>query len=304
MANSDLTGVIAAAATPVDAEFEVSVDRLARHCERLLGEGCSFISTFGTTGEGASLSSAQKIAAMQALKASGADLSRHIPSVMTPSAEEAGRMVAEAARLGARAALVLPPFYYDTADDEGIVAFFEDMLDKAGRPDIDLLLYNIPRFSRITYSPVLIDKVIAKLGSAVVGLKDSTGVAENGIMLAARFPNLAIFTGDDRVMPGLVEAGGAGMIGGMPNLFAPDLVKIYGAPSEAETAPLRDAQARRIEIVDANGSVLALKAALAALYDDPDWLRALPPLRALDGPAARAVLEGFAKTGYVPQQAA
>lgn len=303
MPNSDLSGVISAAVTPVDKAFEVDAKRLAMHCERLLNEGCSFISTFGTTGEGASLSSEQKIAAMQALKAEGADFSKHIPSVMTPSSDEAARMVAEAARLGSRAVLVLPPFYYNAPTNDGIVAFFDDLLHKAGRPDIDLLLYNIPQFSRIAYTPDLIDALIAKFGSAIVGLKDSTGVAENGAMLAGRYPQLSIFTGDDRVMPGLVQVGGAGMIGGMPNVFSADLRKIYETP-DTGTAELQAHQASRIATVDGHGSMLALKVALAALYDDPEWARAVPPMQGLDDKQAAAVMEAFAETGYVPNRAA
>lgn len=304
MANSDLRGIISAATTPVDSAFQIEPARLARHCERLLSEGCSFVSTFGTTGEGASFSSAQKIAALEALKAEGAELSRHIPAVMTPAADEAARMIAAAARLGCRGALVLPPFYYDAPTHEGIAAFFDDVLDKAGRPDIDLLLYHIPQFSRIAYTPPLIEKLLARFGSQIVGLKDSTGVAENAITLAERFPQLSIFTGDDRVMPGLVLAGGAGMIGGMPNLFSSDLRKIYDAPDGDGTRELRQRAAQRIVAADKHGSLLALKAALAALYRDAEWARAAPPLVGLNTEEASRVLSAFAETGYVPNHAA
>jgi len=304
MSNSDLNGVIAATVTPVDEAFEVDAKRLAQHCERLLGTGCSFVSTFGTTGEGASLSTRQKIKALQVLKAEGADLARHIPSIMTSSADEAAGIVAEAAQLDCRAVLVLPPFYYDTLTDEGVVGFFEDILEKAGRPDIDVLLYNIPRFSGIWYTPELIEKLIMKFGSAIAGLKDSTGRAGNAEMLARRFPQMSIFTGDDRVMPGLVQIGGAGMIGGIPNLFCQDARKIYEAPSVADTGDLQAQQARRIEIVDGNGSMLAVRAGLAALYRDAEWQRAVPPLKALDDKQAAHVMAALAETGFAPEKAA
>jgi|TARA_R110000868_G_scaffold10797_30_gene52362 4-hydroxy-tetrahydrodipicolinate synthase len=304
VSNSDLSGIISAVTTPVTETFDIDGGRLAQHCERLLNSGCSFVSTFGTTGEGASLSSAQKIPAMRALKAAGADMSRHIPSVMTPTADEAGAMIAAAAELGCRGVLVLPPFYYDFASDDGIVAFIDEAMRRAGRPDIDILLYNIPRFSRFTYTPELIDMLVAKFGSAIVGLKDSTGVAENGKMLAQRYPDLSIFTGDDRVMPSLVQAGGAGMIGGMPNVFSADLRKIFEAPGAAETEDLRKRAGQRIVTVDGNGSMLALKATLAAVYDDPSWARAVPPLLGLNAAQTATVLSEFAETGFVPTKAA
>ncbi|WMS41438.1 dihydrodipicolinate synthase family protein [Acuticoccus sp. MNP-M23] len=296
MANSDLRGIVTAAATPVDASFEVDVPRLAQHCARLLEEGCTFVSTFGSTGEGASLSTAQKIAAMAVLKAEGADLGRHIPAIMTPSVDEAAGMAKAAAVLGCRAILVLPPFYYG-AGDAGIVAFVDEMLKRAGRPDIDLLLYNIPQLSRFAYTPALVDAMQAAFGEQVVGLKDSTGDVANGVMLAERYPNLSIFTGDDRVLTPLLAAGGAGMIGGMPNLFAADLCAIYDANGNDTAAPLVEKQAARIAAVDNFGGIGALKAGLAARDGHPGWCRAVPPLQPIGANAAKQLFEAFGRTG-------
>jgi len=301
--NSDLKGVICAAATPVTARFEVDADRFAMHCERLLNDGCSFVSSFGTTGEGASFSTNEKIVALRAIKAAGADMARQIPSIMTPSSDEAGRMLAEVAALGARAALVLPPFYYPMVED-GVVAFFELMLERAGNPSIDLLLYNIPQLSRTAFTPSLIDKLIARFGSRIVGIKDSTGDVENGVMLARRYPQLSIFTGDDRVVPALLAAGGAGMIGGMPNVFARDLRAMYDAPQTPRGQALLASQASRIDTVNANGSQLALKAALARVYNNAEWARPLPPLIALPQAQAQSVWDAFLATGFVYGDAA
>lgn len=293
MNNPDLSGVISAATTPMTPEFGINSGRLASHCETLLSNGCSFVSTFGTTGEGASFSTAQKIAALQEIKAAGVDMSRQIPSIMTPSFDEAGKLAAEAATLGCRAVLVLPPFYYTDTPEEGIVRFFDEILTTAGRPDIDILLYNIPQFSRVSFTPSLISALIDRFGSAIVGLKDSTGDLENGLMLTRQFPALSIFTGDDRVMPALVEAGGAGMIGGMPNMFSKDLRQIYEAPSAPASAGLKSVAAKRIETVNSSGGLLALKALLAKQYDDQNWSRAAPPLVGLTQPEQAAVVAAF-----------
>lgn len=304
MANSDLSGIICASVTPVTAQFTVDTGRLAMHCKRLLDNGCSFVSTFGTTGEGASFSTNEKIAALRALREAGADMSRQIPSVMTPSSDEAGRMIAEIAALGCRAALVLPPFYYASASEEGIVAFFETALERAGNPGIDLLLYNIPQFSRITFTPSLVRKLVARFGDRIVGVKDSTGKLESGVELAQNFPQLSIFTGDDRVLPNLLPQGGAGMIGGMPNVFSADLRKLFEAPTATASDPLKANAAARIEAVDGNGALLALKATLAAVYQDAEWARAMPPLTALAPERAKLVFDAIEATGFAVRSAA
>jgi 4-hydroxy-tetrahydrodipicolinate synthase len=304
VANSDLSGIICASVTPVTAQFSVDAKRLAMHCANLLANGCSFVSSFGTTGEGASFSTNEKIAALRALREAGADMRKQIPSVMTPSSDEAGRMIAEIAALGCRAALVLPPFYYASATEEGIVAFFETALAKAGNPDIDILLYNIPQFSRITFTPSLVTKLVARFGARIVGIKDSTGKLESGVELAKGFPQLSIFTGDDRVLPNLLTQGGAGMIGGMPNLFSADLRKLYEAPAAASSDTLKANAAVRIEAVDGNGALLALKATLAAVYKDAEWSRAMPPLMALAPERAKLVFDAIEATGFAVRSAA
>ena len=304
MANSDLSGIICASVTPVNAQFGIDAGRLAMHCARLLETGCSFVSTFGTTGEGASFSTNEKIAALRALRDAGADMGKQIPSVMTPSSDEAGRLIAEIAALGCRGALVLPPFYYGSATDAGIVAFFEAATAKAGNPELDILLYNIPQFSRITFTPSLVSKLVARFGERIVGIKDSTGKLESGVALTSAFPQLSVFTGDDRVLPHLLAKGGAGMIGGMPNLFASDLRQLYQSPDAASSEGLKANAATRIEAVDGNGALLALKATLAALYGDAEWARAMPPLMAISPEQAELVFDAIEGTGFAVRSAA
>lgn len=295
MQHSPLKGVIAASLTPVTADFSVDITRLKAHIDTLLDQGCSHVSTFGTTGEGASLSTAQKVAALTSLKALGADMGRQVPAVMTPVLEEAVNSVIAYGELGCRAVLVLPPFYYG-ATEEGIAGFYDALIEKtAGRTAIDLLLYNIPQLSRVPFTPSLINRLLSAHGKRIVGIKDSTGDLENGLMLVKSFPDLAVFTGDDRVLPVLVESGGAGMIGGMPNLFARDLVSLYENNRDAATL---EKQTRRILAVDRFGSLVALKAALAHYAGDEALARPLPPLAAVVGEARAALLQIFDETGF------
>ncbi len=51
-----LRGVIAAAATPLNADFSIDTERLIEHCRALFAEGCDGINLLGTTGEATSFS--------------------------------------------------------------------------------------------------------------------------------------------------------------------------------------------------------------------------------------------------------
>lgn len=295
MSPAPLRGVIAASITPIAEDLTVDVGRLAAHTQRLLDGGCAYVSTFGTTGEGASLSTDEKLAALGALKAAGADMGRQVPAVMTPVLDDAARMLVGIAALGCRAALVLPPFYY-SASEAGIAGWFDALIGRtSAATDIDLLLYNIPQLSRIHFTKSLVEALVGKHGSRIAGIKDSTGDVDNGVMLATTFRNLSIFTGDDRVLPTLLANGGAGMIGGMPNVFARDLRALYDNPRDAD---LLARQTARILAVDAGGSLVALKGALAQLLGDENYARVQPPLLPLVGEGRAKLMASFAQSGF------
>ncbi|CDN55798.1 Dihydrodipicolinate synthase [Neorhizobium galegae bv. officinalis bv. officinalis str. HAMBI 1141] len=295
MSNAALKGIVAASVTPVTADFRIDTVRLKAHIDHLLANGCSFISTFGTTGEGASFSTAQKLEALKALKADGVEMGRQLPAIMTPSFDDAVTSLIAYGELGCRAALVLPPFYYGASED-GVAAFFDALIERTkAHTEIALVLYNIPQLSRVRFTQPLIAALLRRHGSRIAGIKDSTGDLDNGLMLVKSFPELAVFTGDDRVLPTLVKAGGAGMIGGMPNVFTRDLRALYDNPDDAG---LLEKQSRRIEAVDAYGSLVALKAALAHYRNDESLAYAVPPLVALNQCDRVMLIELFERTGY------
>ncbi|WP_366520201.1 dihydrodipicolinate synthase family protein [Chelatococcus sp.] len=56
-------GISAAMATPFNADLSIDTGLLAAHAARLLDEGCSSLTLFGTTGEGPSIATAERAAA-------------------------------------------------------------------------------------------------------------------------------------------------------------------------------------------------------------------------------------------------
>lgn len=275
-----LGGIIAAILTPVRDDLSIDTDRLIQHARNLLADGCSRVSTFGSTGEGVSFSTAQKAAAHRALLTAGISPQQILPAVMTSSVQQAADELRDVVSLGCKQVLVLPPYYYRQAGVAGLVSFFEGAYEMAGRPDAGFVLYNIPAMSGITISHELVRALQAGKGARIEGIKDSTGDLESGLAFVRAFPELSIFTGDDRVLPHLLRAGGVGMIGGLPNLYARDLVSLYKLRNGAEADRLAALQAERIVEIDATGGLLALKAGLAKQHDDAQWRRAVAPLDA------------------------
>lgn len=292
MRDMDFSGVVAASLTPVTQTFDIDAARLCDHVSSLLEDDCDFVSTFGTTGEGASFSTRQKADALKAMAAANIDMSRLIPGVISPTIDDAAQSIDAAARLGCSAALLLPPFYYP-AEEPGIAAFYDAVFDRTDDRDVPIILYNIPDFSGATITPSLIETLVKRHGARIGGVKDSTGDRDNGVMLAKAFPDLSVFTGDDRVLPDLLEAGGAGLIGGMPNLFAKDIVTYFRAPHGPDAPRLIQLANARIDVVDSGEGLAALKAMMAVRHDDPTWRRVMPPLEPLSGDAIERVVQAF-----------
>jgi 4-hydroxy-tetrahydrodipicolinate synthase len=294
-----LSGIICASLTPVSADGTIDIPRLAAHIRGLFEDGCSFVSPFGSTGEGASFSVREKLAALVALKEAGIDLGRLIPATISAALDDAAEIVRFGAEAGCRAVLVAPPFYYGGASQDGIADFFAMLADRfGGTLPTEIVLYHIPQLTRIPFGVELVRQLVARHGDRIAGIKDSTGNHEHTLMLQRTFPGLRIFTGDDRVLPDLLEAGGAGMIGGLPNIVARDLCTIYRDPKGAGTAALRERAAVRIEAVDEFGGIPALKAIKARLLGDPAWRATRPPLRPLDRAATAELLGRFERSEF------
>ena len=272
--STNLKGVICATVTPLTPEGVIDAKKLADHCSQMLDAGCNYISTFGTTGEGASFSAREKRDALTEMAQLGADMSRQIPGIMSCTVDDAAVQYRAVSDLGCRAALIIPPFYSQPTA-EGVADFYAAVIDKAGAPDTEIVLYNFPHFSGVTFTPDLVRAVADRCGGRVAGVKDSTGDLEAGLALIKNLPDLSIFTGDDRILSKMVAAGGAGLIGGLPNLFVKDCLKL--ASGTADQAA-EDLARKRIELVDGNGGLTVIKALLAERLKDAAFNRTAPPL--------------------------
>ena len=115
-----MRGLWVAMATPLDAEGHVDHTLLARHGLWLLEQGCDGLVPFGTTGEGPSFSGAERIAAAEALLRAGVPAARIGLGTGCPAIPDTVAMTREALSLGMTHALILPPYFFRDADDQGI----------------------------------------------------------------------------------------------------------------------------------------------------------------------------------------
>ncbi|MEO1104448.1 MAG: dihydrodipicolinate synthase family protein [Pseudomonadota bacterium] len=268
-------GIGAASVTPLTAGFRVDGARLAAHGRRLFTEGCDFVSVFGSTGEGASLTVEERVRATSALIADGIPGERLVPAVIASSLEDARSLYRGYAAAGCAAALIMPPFFFRPTA-RGVAAFFDNVVGRDAR--LPFFLYHYPQMSGFGFDGELIERLCDTFGPLVAGIKDSAGERGHTLGLINRFPDLAVFTGSDTDFAATCDAGGAGIIGGVPNLTA---ALLKHRQETGETPDLDRTIATLFGLIAEIGGPEPVKTLLAHRDNDPAWLRTVPPLKVL-----------------------
>jgi 4-hydroxy-tetrahydrodipicolinate synthase len=298
-AATPLQGVWIPAATPFGADGEVAPDLFVAHCRWLIAEGAAGIAPFGTTSEGNSLSAGEKALLLQALLDGGIAPSLLMPGTGACALPDAVAQTRAAVKAGCAAALVLPPFYYKAAvNDEGLFAFFSELIEQIGSQDLRICLYHIPPVAQMGFSLGLIDKLLARHGAVIAGLKDSSGNFEYTRSVLEAFPQLRVFAGSESFLLDTVRAGGAGCITATGNINIAQVADVYTRREQADAEALQQAITRRRKIVEAHPVIPSVKAALAEVHGRPDWARVRPPLLPLAAPARAALLDALRADGW------
>ena len=293
-------GVIAATATPIDAEQQADLPRLLRHCRALLDDGCDAINLLGTTGEATSFGIEQRLAVMRGVAESGLPLDRFMVGTGLPALDDTVRLTRAACELGFAGALVLPPFFYPQPGNDGLVAYVEALARRVDHPRLALYLYHIPQNTKVAWPVEVVVRLRDRLGETLVGLKDSAGDLAYARTVAAALPDFDVFPSSEAALGEATPSGFAGCISATVNLTA----AVAQAAWAGQGTPAGDAAVKKAAelraIVAAHPLIAAVKAALAARYADPAWARVALPLEPLAAEAAGRLREALERRAAEP----
>jgi 4-hydroxy-tetrahydrodipicolinate synthase len=266
-------GLSCALALPFHSDSSIDFLRLSQHARRSLDAGCSSVTVFGTTGEGASVSMSEREQILGALLAAGIALRDHVLGGVAAAA--VGDAVEQARILidrDCRGVLLAPPFDFKHVADEGLYRWFSQVFEKIGKRARDVFLYHIPSVTEAPLSIELIGRLKAAFPQVVVGVKDSGGDWTYTERLLRAHHDLIVLIGDERHLAAGVRLGAKGAISGMANVCP------------AELLPLVKHGENDSRIVNLVHEVLkypvtpAVKALLARRMNDEGWLNVRPPL--------------------------
>lgn len=298
-----VAGVFAAALTFVDSDFAPDHAACITHCRWLLENGCDGIGLLGTTGEAPSFSVAQRRGLLDGVLGAGIAPERIIVGTGATALSDAVELTAHAAGAGVAGCLVVPPFYFKGVSDDGVYASFAALLDQVGRDDFNLFLYHFPQMSAVPIPHEVIARLRQDYPGVIAGLKDSSGDLDNMLALIEKFPGMRIFSGTERYLLPVLEAGGAGCITAGGNVTSAEIGKLYrhwrdhGGGPEAEAIQDRVIDLR--ERLEGFPMVAAMKAFLARHRGDPGLARTAPPLTALEAADAKAFTARMNDAGLV-----
>ncbi len=288
-------GLWCATLTPVAGDGHMDHARFAAHARGLFAQGVDGIAPFGTTGEGQSFSVDERRDGLDSLLASGIAADRVIAATGCAALPEAVALSRHAVAAGCRACLVLPPFFWKDATDEGLFTWFARLIDDVADPRLRILLYHLPQVSAVPLSVDLVARLAKTFPQVIAGVKDSGGNWDHTSALLSRLPELAILSGHEPHLPRLMRAGGAGTICGVANIY-PAMVRALLIPTV--TAEDEARIAAFIRIAFQQPFLAGFKWMMAERLRDPGWLAMRAPLEVLDDSQRRALHDALERAGF------
>ena len=274
MAQSNLSGVIAAIATPVDEAGSPDTARATRLARHLLDNGCDGLNVLGTTGEATSFSLEERKRVMSAYRDAGLPMDRLMVGTGAAAVADAVALTRHAAELGFAGALLLPPFYYKGVPDDGLVAYVEAVMQASAAKPIPIYLYHFPQQSGLHWHVGLVRRLLDSHGARIVGLKDSSGDMAYAREAAAIAKSFAVFPSTEAVLLDARAGAFAGCISATANLNADLCQRAFHAGDQAAL----DAAVAIRKLFDGKALVPGIKALLSHIHADPALARVKPPL--------------------------
>ncbi len=297
--NELFSGVLAAALTPIDADLVPDDAMMAAHCRWLLDHGCDGLAILGTTGEANSFSLRERIRIIESLVEAGIPAPTLMPGTGSCALSDAAVLAEVAVKAGSGGVLMLPPFYYKNPSDDGLFAYYSEVIQRVGDDRLRIYLYHFPQMSATPISYRLIERLLNDYPGTVVGMKDSSGDLDNMTGAVREFPGFVVLSGADDLLVPLLEAGGHGCITACANVGSELAAAAYrGFTNGDDVSALHDKLVGLRETVSRFPLSAALKQLMARHTGNEAWLNIRPPLVNLSESQTAELYAGFDGLGY------
>lgn len=290
MTNTRIRGVLAPVLTPFNEQLEVDAHRFIAHCRWLVDNNAG-LAIFGTNSEAASISVPERLALTEALVDAGIPPAKLMPGTGACALPDAVELSRHASKIGAAGLLTLPPFFFKGVTDDGVFAYYSEIIERVGSGCAPIYLYHIPQFTHVPITLSLIERLLKRYPDVIAGAKDSSGDWANTKAMIDNFAadGFDVFPASESFLSTAMPLGAAGCISATVNMNPAGIHKLYQGWKSAEVQDLQ-ANADVVRKVFQGGYMIpAMKYAVAVFSGDASWCKVRPPLVELDQPAAEKV---------------
>ena len=280
---STLPAVLSPVLTPFMADGNPDAQKLLKQCKWLESNGVGQ-AIFGTNSEANSMSAPQKMSTLTALIEGGLNPAHMMPGTGASSIDATVNMTRHAVNHQCAGVLMLPPFYYKDVSDDGLFAYFSEVIQKVGSSTLQVYLYNIPPVTKINFSLSLLERLTKEYPNTIVGMKDSSGdwaYTESVIKLLAP-SGFRVYAGSEVFLMRALRAGGVGCISATANVNPKAIADLAAHWKDANADELQAGLDQVRGIFAKYQMIAGMKTAVAHYSKDPEWLRVRPPLMQLN----------------------
>jgi N-acetylneuraminate lyase len=293
-----LTGLVAAPHTPFRADGALDLDTIPRIAALLAHNGVSGAFICGTTGEGSSLSVAERKEVATAWRRSapkGLKLAVHVGHLCLA---ESCALAAHAQEIGADAVATIAPSFFKPAGEAELVEWCRRIA--AAAPSLPFYYYHMPAMTGVNIPAAdflqRARDVIPNLAGVKFTHEDLMDYGNAGEVDGGRYGML--FGRDEILLAGL-SLGAVGAVGSTYNYAAPLYLRLIAAFERGDLAAARRAQTQArefISVVGRYGGLAAGKLAMKLVGVDCGPVRL--PLRHPSSEQERSLRQGLERIGF------
>ena len=285
-------GIGTALITPMTATG-VDYDNLARLIDFQIENGVAALVAVGTTGESATLTTAERKEVIRFTVERTAGRVPVIAGTGTNNTEHVLDFTKSACDDGADAVLVVTP-YYNKATQNGLIKHYERIADYSAKP---VIMYNVPGRTGCNLNPsscaILADH------PNIAAIKEASGNMAQAVEMAALCGDkLDIYSGEDALTVPMMAMGGAGAISVLSNVAPKEAVAMTDAALPGDFATAAKLQCQYLPLIDclfSEVNPIPAKAAVSALGFGEENVRM--PLTPMEDATRAKLYEEMRKLG-------
>jgi 4-hydroxy-2-oxoglutarate aldolase len=235
-----LTGVMPPITTPFE-NGQVAVDRLKENFQKWNRTDLSGYLVLGSNGETVYLNEKEKLSVVETSREAIPSSKLMLVGTGMESTRETIRFSNQVAEMGVDYALLIAPSYFKGSMKPRIL--YDHFASVADSSKIEILLYNVPRFTGINMEPDLVARLSEHPN--IVGVKDSSGnIGQLGEIVHLSQKGFAVFTGSAPVFFPALCVGAVGGILAVANAVPQEFCNIQALFHEGRLEEARQLQNR------------------------------------------------------------